>query len=112
METVGRQVKRQLGLSGNELYHACYLLTTYVIEKRAEELYPLYESLLQAAGCSFSLEEIIREETQHLKLIARLMSHVPGLEALIPPCRDYEGNLFFRWLTAIAQDTSVITNCG
>ncbi len=98
---VSRQLRHHLRVNKEHCPHACYLLTTLVIEKRAEQLYPLYEQILQESGASFSLQEIIREETQHLKLINRQIAAVPGLQAMVGAALDYEETLFQRWLVQL-----------
>jgi hypothetical protein len=49
----------------------CYLLLTYVIEKRAEILYPVYEAVLQKSGSLFSVQTIIDDELKHLEDVGR-----------------------------------------
>jgi rubrerythrin len=99
-----RQVRRTLELSKEEFHRACYLLTTLAIEKRAEDLYPLYERVLQESSASFSLAEIIREETQHLKLIARQIDQCAGLGELVEDILVYEKRLYLRWQRQLARD--------
>jgi hypothetical protein len=45
---VCRYLKKELNLSGAELRFAAYLLVTYAIEVRADELYPIYQDALDA----------------------------------------------------------------
>src|SRR6195952_2221702 len=47
---VSRYLKHALKLEGKELRFAAYLLVTYAIEVRADELYPIYQDALDVAG--------------------------------------------------------------
>jgi len=40
-------LKKELNLKGRELRFAAYLLVTYAIEVRADELYPVYQDELE-----------------------------------------------------------------
>src|ERR1700744_5909034 len=46
---VCRYLKKELQLTGSELRFAAYLLVTYAIEVRADELYPIYQDALDTA---------------------------------------------------------------
>ena len=70
---VSRYLKKDLGLSGKELRFAAYLLVTYAIEVRADELYPVYQEALENAGSKVNVKSIILEEEGHLEeMIAQL----------------------------------------
>jgi len=45
---------------------ANYLLSSFVIEIRAEAFYPMYEQALQDAGAPFSVRSILKDELRHL----------------------------------------------
>ena len=54
----------------NELHapqNACYLYTTWAIERRAIELYKHYNDLLKDYHFDFHLDLILKQEEQHLK---------------------------------------------
>src|ERR1700749_4183998 len=59
---VCRYLKQALGLKGKELRFAAYLLVTYAIEVRADELYPIYQEELDHAGSKVNGKSIIMEE--------------------------------------------------
>jgi hypothetical protein len=107
---VSRTVRTHLDVNQRDFHRACYLLTTYVIEKRAERLYPLYEQILREAESNFSLNEIIREETQHLKLILRQIDSFPGLSALLPELVSYEETLYSRWIDRLQKDIAHVSH--
>src|SRR5581483_3696662 len=64
---VCRYLKSELGLKGKELRFAAYLLVTYAIEVRADELYPVYQEALEQAGSKVNVKSIILEEEGHLE---------------------------------------------
>src|ERR1700712_4839899 len=47
---VSRYLKQALKLTGKDLRFAAYLLVTYAIEVRADDLYPIYQDALDVAG--------------------------------------------------------------
>src|SRR5680860_880171 len=54
-----RYLRNKLGLSQNTLRQAAYLLVTYAIELRADELYPRYQEALTAASSKINVKSII-----------------------------------------------------
>ena len=70
---VCRYLKKELKLTGSELRFAAYLLVTYAIEVRADELYPVYQQELEHMGSKINVKSIILEEEGHLEeMIAQL----------------------------------------
>ena len=63
---ISRLLREDLGLSGGALRRHAYILVTYAIEKRADEVYGLYQSCLRETGSKVSVRGIIAEEEQHL----------------------------------------------
>ena len=57
-----RYLKNNFNFNSSELKYASYLLTTYAIEVRADELYPIYDEILKEAGSNISVKMIIAEE--------------------------------------------------
>ncbi|MDB5133875.1 MAG: hypothetical protein JWP37_478, partial [Mucilaginibacter sp.] len=64
---VCRYLKRELGLNGKDLRFAAYLLVTYAIEVRADELYPVYQEALDNVSSKVNVKSIILEEEGHLE---------------------------------------------
>ncbi|GAB4192293.1 MAG: hypothetical protein Tsb0015_14470 [Simkaniaceae bacterium] len=62
---------KEKNISETHLKEFGYLLVTYAIEKRAEQLYPLYQEVLQSMDSTVSVAGIIREELHHLAEISR-----------------------------------------
>ena len=55
-----RYLKAQ-GLSYSSIKESAYLLVTYAIELRAEELYPIYNEILRKAGSPITVKSILLE---------------------------------------------------
>lgn len=109
---VSKYLKQTCGFSGYDLKYASYLLVTYAIEVRADELYPIYESVLKKEKSTISVRMIIAEEKGHLEeMIAQMLDffgddwnkhgdHVLAIEA----------PLFASWQLAIQSAVQTHTN--
>jgi hypothetical protein len=93
---IARQLRRQNWLGS--LSQGCYLLTTYAVEKRAEQLYGLYDDLLRQAGLKLSLRALLREETQHLAQIVREMAQCGLSESDKATACHLEAELFSHFV--------------
>lgn len=99
---VCRYLKDTLGLTGFELKFAAYLLVTYAIEVRADELYPVYQELLDEAKSKVNVKSIILEEEGHLaEMIHQLQLFSPDWEVHAQQACAFESALFEQWLHAI-----------
>lgn len=81
----------------NPLY--CYLLTSFIVEKRAMNVYPHYFSKVSEAPCKVIIQKIIKDESEHLSYLEGKMALVPGFddkqaEALL----NYESDCFAEYL--------------
>jgi len=101
---VCRYLKKELGLSGRELRFAAYLLVTYAIEVRADELYPVYQQALDDAGSKVNVKSIILEEEGHLEeMINQLRIFSPDWEFHAQKAVDMETRLFNNWVAELAS---------
>lgn len=64
---VCRYLKSTYGFTHEKLKYAAYLLVTYAIEVRADELYPKYQAVLTEAKSAVNVKSIIAEEINHLQ---------------------------------------------
>ncbi|MEP0986078.1 hypothetical protein [Ekhidna sp.] len=99
---ISRYLKNELGFSGNELRYAAYLLVTYAIEVRADELYPIYEEVLRETDSKISVRMIVVEEQGHLEEMITQMDKFFGdwkQHALF--VESLEQKLFVKWISAI-----------
>jgi hypothetical protein len=103
---VCRYLKSELGLSGTELKFAAYLLVTYAIEVRADELYPIYQDVLDATGSKVNVKSIILEEEGHLEeMLIQLKNFSPEWERHAQKAVEFEAQLFEKWLLGLAKDS-------
>ncbi len=97
-----RYLKQELGIQGSAMKQLAYLLVTYAIEMRADELYPIYQSVLKRADSKVSVYNIIKEEEGHLReMILSLEGGLPNWEEHAKVILQYEKELFNHWLTII-----------
>jgi adenosylmethionine-8-amino-7-oxononanoate aminotransferase len=82
---------------------SCYVVLTYVIEKRAEKFYPQYETILSSTNTNFSVSSIISDEANHLELMKQELAemHIPT-EVLIK-AQTYEDNLFQAYMEQFSE---------
>lgn len=94
-----KYLKRTLGLSGSKLRFAAYLLVTYAIELRADQLYPIYQESLHAALSKVSVKSIIFEEQGHLEeMILQLKEFSSDWQSHAKQIQKIEEELFYQWI--------------
>ncbi|MFD2146872.1 hypothetical protein [Mucilaginibacter antarcticus] len=99
---VSRYLKKDLQLTGKELRFAAYLLVTYAIEVRADELYPIYQDALEAAKSKVNVKSIILEEEGHLEeMINQLKEFSPDWQRHADKAVNIETRLFNNWVEAL-----------
>src|ERR1700744_750702 len=104
---VCRYLKKELGLKGRELRFAAYLLVTYAIEVRADELYPVYQDALDEAGSKVNVKSIILEEEGHLEeMINQLKSFSPDWQYHAQKAVDMETGLFDDWVLELGKEVN------
>jgi hypothetical protein len=102
---VCRYLKNELKLTGKNLRFAAYLLVTYAIEVRADELYPVYQQALEDAGSKVNVKSIILEEEGHLEeMLAQLKQFSPVWELHAQKAVAFESKLFADWVGALSKD--------
>lgn len=63
---ISRLLQSKLDLSRAQLKRRAYVLVTYAIEHRADQIYSVYQNCLKSAGNPVSVRGILAEEEQHL----------------------------------------------
>ena len=102
---VCRYLKNDLKLTGAELRFAAYLLVTYAIEVRADELYPIYQDALDNAASKVNVKSIILEEEGHLEeMINQLQKFSPEWELHAQKAVDMETRLFKHWVDSLSTE--------
>lgn len=93
-----RYLKQHFGYRGDDLKYAAYLLVTYAIEVRADELYPQYQQVLDEAKSPVNVKSIIAEEINHLaEMKHQLKEFSPDWENLCQVATSIESELFATW---------------
>lgn len=104
---VCRYLKKELGLKSRELRFAAYLLVTYAIEVRADELYPVYQDELDRVSSKINVKSIILEEEGHLEeMINQLKSFSPDWEFHAGKAVEMESRLFTQWVEQLGNAIS------
>lgn len=104
---VCRYLKKDLKLAGSELRFAAYLLVTYAIEVRADELYPIYQDALDSVGSKVNVKSIILEEEGHLEeMINQLQKFSPDWQMHADKAVAMETKLFTRWVANLATEVN------
>jgi hypothetical protein len=102
---ISRYLKQALKLGGRDLRFAAYLLVTYAIEVRADELYPVYQQALDDSGSKVNVKSIILEEEGHLEeMISQLKQFSPQWEQHAKIAVEYESKLFNDWINALSEE--------
>ena len=100
-----RYVKANFQLADYGLKYAAYLLVTYAIEVRADELYPVYQKVLTREKSKIQVKAIIVEEEGHLQeMVAQLKEFSPDWEQHAGAICKIEGKLFDQWIAQIRKD--------
>lgn len=104
---VCRYLKKELGLSGKELRFAAYLLVTYAIEVRADELYPVYQEELDKTGSKVNVKSIILEEEGHLEeMINQLKTFSSNWQMHADKAVEMETQLFNQWIDQLNKEVA------
>lgn len=105
---VCRYLKVVFNLSGYDLKFAAYLFVTYAIEVRADELYPIYQTVLDEAKSKVNVKSIILEEEGHLEeMMNQLVSFSDDWENHAAEVIKIEKALFEGWVAALAAELPV-----
>ena len=79
-----------------------YLLSSALIEIRADVFYPVYEACLQAGGTPFSVRSIQKDEEKHLaEMKVRLEALCPDWRSRVEAVLPQEKVAFENWLAAV-----------
>ena len=69
---------KERGFSKGKIREMAYLLVTYAIELRAEELYPIYDEVLRKAHSRIAVKSILLEEKEHLEEMREGLETLPS----------------------------------
>lgn len=101
---ISRYLKQHFDFEGATLRYASYLLVTYAIEVRADDLYPIYEEVLKQDGGKISVRMIIVEEEGHLEEMINQMNDFFGdWKEYGDFALELERQLFNSWLESLSK---------
>jgi hypothetical protein len=100
-----RYLKRA-GLTKNGIKEAAYLLVTYAIELRADELYRIYDDVLKNARSKVAVKSILLEEKEHLNEMIEGLHQLPSGFVHAEQICAFEGELCKKWIRSIQESTS------
>ncbi len=79
-----------------------YLLTTLIVEERAQELYPYYDAVLTTIGLGGPVQAIVREEVGHLEEVITKLKIAGGVtEDMMNVVRAHEQMLYLSFFRAV-----------
>lgn len=100
---ISRYLKHHFDFEGAKLRYASYLLVTYAIEVRADDLYPIYEEVLKEDGGKISVRMIIVEEEGHLEeMINQMNSFFGDWKEHGEFVLNLEKELFGSWMMSLS----------
>lgn len=79
-----------------------YLLVTYTIELRADELYPIYEKVLREMKSKVRVKSILLEEKEHLKEMIHALQRLPQGLRYAHEIIQYEALIYKKWVHSLA----------
>lgn len=85
-----------------------YLLTTLIVEERAQELYPYYDAVLTTIGMGGPVQAIVREEVGHLEEVITKLKIAGGVtEDMMNVVRAHEHMLYVSFFRAVEAEINL-----
>ena len=108
LDIAASRLARKAGLTGRKMHDLAYLLVTYAIEVRADDLYPVYQDyLVDYTLAKLSVQGIINEEEGHLAEMETMLAAYPAeIQALKEDMLALEGELCGEWLKAVLSEVA------
>jgi len=104
-------LKKNVAKDLSQLKYVAYLLVTYAIELRADELYPVYQEVLNNKQVKVSVRSIIVEEEGHLEeMIQELDRYSTDWRKHAEEIQKIEQNLYASWIQAIEKDVDLLVD--
>ena len=103
-----RYLKDKFKFKGDDLKYAAYLLVTYAIEVRADELYPKYQAVLTESNSPVNVRSIIVEEEGHLlEMRSQLKEFSSDWQTLCDDAVALESKLYGEWISALQRELNL-----
>ncbi len=90
-----------------EIASLAYLLVTYAIELRADELYKVYDDVLREGTSKVSVKSILLEEKEHLREMQEALEKIAGGLSYAEQICHIEGRLCTQWLQAVYRGVQI-----
>lgn len=94
---------KDLGFSKYAIKETAYLLVTYAIELRAEELYPIYDKILRKNSSRVAVKSILMEEKEHLEEMKEGLNKLPSGFMHANHVCAIESDLCKKWINTIGS---------
>ncbi len=105
--SISDYLKNECNFPQDKLRYGSYLLTTYAIEERADELYPIYAKALKEAGSNISVRLIIAEEIGHLEEMNKQMAkYFDKWEEKAKKARELEHKFYSAWESQLSHEVA------
>lgn len=100
---ISSYLTKTIGLDKAAVKEVAYLLVTYAIELRAQELYGIYDEVLRAARSKVTVRSILLEEKEHLSEMVEGLRAIPSGEIYAEQACVFEGKLCERWIRSLIR---------
>lgn len=97
-------LKKRMFFNKQALRGAAYILVTYAIELRAQELYPIYDRLLRSGKSKVTVKSIALEEEEHLQQMHKELQTLPNGAQYLNSICIIERRLFINWLMSVEKN--------
>jgi hypothetical protein len=106
---VSRMMHQRYPGNRERLKMGAYVLVTYAIEVRADELYGCYQSALDTVQSRVNVKSIIAEEEGHLEEMQNILENFdPDWKTLAEEAYRIEQGLFDHWVKAVAEEVEKV----
>lgn len=98
---ISSYLTKTIGLDKAEVKKVAYLLVTYAIELRAQELYGIYDEVLRSVHSKVTVKSILLEEKEHLSEMVEGLHAIKSGELYAEQACAIEGELCGRWIRSL-----------
>lgn len=101
---VCRYLKSNFNYNNEQLKYAAYLLVTFAIEVRADEIYPIYQQALDSIKSNINVKSIIAEEMNHLaEMKSSIASFFEDPNTVCDVVIELEKKLYDQWILGVEK---------
>lgn len=101
---------KSAGLNNAAIKEAAYVLVTYAIELRADELYRIYDEVLRQSGSKVAVKSILLEEKEHLNEMIEGLQKLPKGPFYADQICAMEAILCNEWIFSINRSIRGCSN--